>query len=34
MAGRNAREHQYAVETIFPGVGRVRTTQDILSILA
>jgi nicotinamidase-related amidase len=34
MSAANAEQHRFAVETIFPRLGRVRSTADILGILA
>ena len=33
MSSRSASEHQHSVETIFPRIGRVRKTMDMLAIL-
>jgi hypothetical protein len=33
MAGLSAEAHQFTVGTIFPRLGRVRSTADILSAL-
>jgi len=34
MSARSSTEHNNTIETIFPRIGRVRKTQDILAILA
>jgi nicotinamidase-related amidase len=33
MSSRSSREHEHTIETIFPRIGRIRTTLDILAIL-
>jgi len=33
MSSRSCREHEHTIETIFPRIGRVRKTQEILGIL-
>ena len=33
MSSRSASEHEHTVTTVFPRIGRVRKTQDILAIL-
>ena len=33
MSSRSCREHEHTIETIFPRIGRVRKTREILGIL-
>ena len=33
MSSRSSSEHEQTIETIFPRIGRIRTTRDILAIL-
>jgi len=33
MAARDAEEHRHTVTTLFPRIGRVRSTEDVLAAL-